>query len=90
MDNFDDFMEAMKYTYPATITGNKDGIYIDPRNCETHIDARKATNYNTIDFTGVNGISIYRYDNGDFYIFQAGGYTPDRGLFCDMYTEDKT
>ncbi len=90
MNNFIDFLEAMKYTYPAIITGNKDGIYIDPRNCEAHIDARKATNYSNIDFNGVNNISIHRYDNGQFYIFQAGGYTADRGLFIDQYQEATT
>ena len=42
--------------------------------------ARKAT------AQGVNGISIDE-TNGKFYIFQVSGYTPERGIFCDILNE---
>lgn len=42
--------------------------------------ARKAT------AEGVNGISIDE-TGGRFYIFQISGYTPDRGMFCDLLNE---
>jgi hypothetical protein len=42
--------------------------------------ARKAT------AEGVNGISIDE-TGGRFYIFQISGYTPDRGLYCDLLNE---
>lgn len=42
--------------------------------------ARKAT------AEGVNGISIDE-TGGLFYIFQISGYTPDRGMFCDLLNE---
>lgn len=71
----------------ATIAGNTRGIYIDPRNCETFIDVTKAINYTSVDFDGVNSVHVYRYDDGQYYIAQAGGYTYDRGLFCDLYDE---
>ena len=71
----------------ATISGNKRGLYIDPRNCQTFIDVTKAENYKSIDFEGVNGVHIYRHDDGKFYIAQAGGYTYKRGLFSDLYDE---
>lgn len=35
-----------------------------------------------VDFTGVNFIIVNEDDNR---IFQASGYTYDRGLFCDLY-----
>lgn len=73
--------------YSATIAGNKRGIYIDPRNCEAFIDVTKAINYSGIDFEGVNGIHVYRYNDGRFFIAQAGGYTQERGMFCDLYDE---
>lgn len=39
-------------------------------------------NGNKINWDGVNGVIINEDDN---IIFQASGYTPDRGLFCDLY-----
>lgn len=71
-------------TITATVTGNKDGIYIKPSNNETHIDPRKATNYKSIDMTGVNHACINRAEDGTFYIFQISGYTPEKGLFCEL------
>lgn len=70
---------------PATITGNRDGIYINPCNNTAFIDIRNALNYKDIDFSGVNNICVHRYDNGDFYIFATGGYTPEKGLFTQQY-----
>lgn len=46
----------------------------------TRAAARKAT------AEGVNGISIDE-TGGRFYIFQISGYTPDRGMFCDLLNE---
>lgn len=71
----------------ATVSGNKRGLYIDPRNCQTFVNVTKAENYRYIDLKGVNSIHIYRHDNGKFFIAQAGGYTCERGLFCDLYDE---
>lgn len=71
----------------ATVSGNKRGLYIDPRNCETFIDVTKAENYESIDFEGVNKVHIYRHDSGKFCIVQAGGYSEERGLFCDLYDD---
>lgn len=46
----------------------------------TRAAARKAT------AEGVNGISIDE-TGGRFYIFQISGYTPDRGMYCDLLNE---
>lgn len=65
---------------------------VNPCNCETLIThreiwqrapkaaARKAT------ADGVIGICLDEKDGG-FYIFQIGGYTRERGAFCDMLDE---
>lgn len=71
----------------ATVSGNKRGLYIDPRNCQTFVNVTKAENYKYIDFEGVNEVHIYRYNSGKFFIAQAGGYSCERGLFCDLYDE---
>ena len=42
--------------------------------------ARKAT------APGVNGIAIDE-TGGKFYIYQIGGYTPERGAYCDILNE---
>ena len=39
-------------------------------------------NAKDIDWEGVNGVWVNEDDNR---IFQAGGYTEKRGLFCDLY-----
>lgn len=39
-------------------------------------------NGNAIKWNGVNGVIVNEDDNR---IFQASGYTYDRGLFCDLY-----
>lgn len=46
----------------------------------TKAAARKAT------ADGVNHICIDE-TGGKFYIFQISGYTPDRGMFCDLLDE---
>ena len=47
------------------------------------INLRNETvNGNKINWEGVNGVIINEDDN---IIFQASGYTQDRGLFCDLY-----
>jgi len=72
-----------------SIVGNKHGVYIDSRNCNAYLDITRAENYDCIDFTGVNHVVVYRYDDGKFYISSTGGYTEERGLFCDLYEEGK-
>ena len=69
-----------------------DGRTADPRNGDQYTTAReiytkapkaaarKATRQ------GVNGLSIKTTGNR-FYIFQISGYTPERGLFCDLLNE---
>ena len=78
------------YIYPARVSGNKSDLYINPLNCEAFIDARKATNFLNIDFTGVNHICINRKEDNSFYIFSVSGYTYERGLFIDQYQEATT
>ena len=46
----------------------------------TKAAARKAT------ADGVNGIALDE-TGGRFYIFQISGYTPERGIFCDILNE---
>lgn len=79
--NFADF----EYIKPAHITGSREGLYIDPRNGSAYINTKSALNFEAIDLNGVNNISIHRFNDGSFYIFQTGGYTVDRGLFIDEY-----
>lgn len=43
--------------------------------------ARKAT------AKGVQGVAIHATGK-KFHIFQVSGYTPERGIFCDMLNED--
>lgn len=74
--------------YKAHITGNKEGIYIDSRNCETYIQSEKCENYKAVDFDGVNGLVVYRDNEGKMYIVQASGFSDNRGLFVDMYDHE--
>ena len=78
----------MGTTYSATVAGNRRGLYIDACRNRTFVNASKAINFAAVDFDGVNELHIYRFDDGNFYIAQAGGYTYDRGAFCDLYDED--
>lgn len=41
-----------------------------------------AKNYKDVKWDGVKNIV---YDKDSRRIIQAGGYTPERGLFCDLY-----
>ena len=75
----------INYIKPARITGNKENIYIDPCTATAFIDMRNALNYKDIDIKGVNNICIHRYENGNFYIFAVGGYTPESGIFTHNY-----
>lgn len=43
---------------------------------------RETANGHQINWSGVNGVIINEDTNE---IFQASGYTPERGLFCDFY-----
>lgn len=82
-NNFMDYLHAVR----ATVTNSSRAT--NPANCEvlithreiwtraTRAAARKAT------ADGVNGIAVNE-KNGDFYIFQISGYTPERGLYCDL------
>lgn len=72
----------------ATIRGNTDGVYVDSRTNEAHIDPRKASNYNEVNMDGVSHITVVRLCRTwgiELRIVQASGYTCDRGLFCDVY-----
>lgn len=70
----------------TTLIGNKDGIYIDPRNCNAYVDPRDCTNYNDVDMEGVTSLVIYRSKTGAMTIAQANGYTIDKGIFFNNYT----
>lgn len=68
-----------------TLLGNKDGIYIDPRNNNAILDYTKAENIKEVKMYGVNHLVIRRSDNGEMRVVQAGGYNRLRGLFTDLY-----
>lgn len=68
-----------------TILGEKEGIYIDPKNCNAFVDYTKAINYKDVKMYGVNNLVIRRYKDGTTKIIQAGGYNRLKGLFVDMY-----
>ena len=68
-----------------TLIGNKEGIYIDPTNCNAYMDYKKAVNIQEVNFSGVNNLVINREKDGSFKIIQAGGYDRERGLFVDLY-----
>lgn len=68
-----------------TLIGNKEGIYIDPRNCNAYVNYNKAINVNDVNFFGVNNLVISIGNNGEMKIIQAGGYNRIRGLFVDLY-----
>lgn len=42
-------------------------------------------NSRAVNFDDVNGLCVFKKDDGTFHIFQACGYSITRGLFCDMY-----
>ena len=67
------------------LTGNKSGVYIDPVNCNAHIDYRNAININDVDVSDANNLVIHRYEDGRIKIIQVGGYSKERGLSVDMY-----
>lgn len=75
----------MEKIYSIDLVGNKTGIYINPVNCEAHINPKDCINYQFVDFEGVNNLVVYRENDGTMWICQAGGYTYDRGLFVDCY-----
>lgn len=82
---FNDLMHSVKAT--------SDKRYADPRDCECIIShreiwkkapkamARKAT------APGVNWIAIHEIGN-NIVVYQVAGYTPDRGLFCDLLDDN--
>ena len=55
---------------------------------DAYIKRERFKNADKIDWNGVNGVCA-EVDNPEnpstLTIFQAGGWTEDRGLFCDMY-----
>lgn len=69
----------------VTLTGNKQGIYIDPINCNAYVDYTQAINYKDVKIYGVNHLVIDRKEDGSMKIILAGGYSWMRGLFCDLY-----
>lgn len=54
----------MEKIYSIDLVGNKTGIYINPVNCEAHINPKDCINYQSIDFEGVNNIVVYRENGG--------------------------
>ncbi len=72
--------------YRAKIIGNTSGLYINPCNSEILVSesVKDMINYKDVNFDGVNSLVIH-YENEQGKIVQASGYTPDRGLFVDMY-----
>ena len=68
-----------------TLTGNRDGVYIDPVTSNAYIDYRDATNIGAVDISDANNLAIHRDGDGRMEIIQVGGYSRERGLFVDMY-----
>lgn len=79
------FVNDRVHGLPVTLIGNQDGVYINPVNCNAYVDYTKATNYGLVNMEGVNHLVIRRSESGEMKIIHAGGWTPDRGLFVDMY-----
>ena len=74
--------------FDVSVTGDKSHIYINPCNNSAIMSSdtvRKAVNFEKVNFEGVNNLAVCFESDGSFRIFQAAGYTMDRGLFCDMY-----
>ena len=69
----------------VTLTGNKAGIYIDPVTCNACVNYMDATNINDVDISDANNLVIHRDEDGMIKIIQVGGYSPERGLFVDLY-----
>lgn len=68
-----------------TLIGNKEGVYIDPRNNNCICDYTKAENFREVNMYGVNHLVIRRRANGSMKIVQANGYNRIEGLFQRMY-----
>lgn len=77
----------MKDFYSATIVGNKHGIYINAATNTAYVNPKDCTNYQSINFEGVNHIVVYRENDNSMWICQAGGYTDNKGMFTDLYNE---
>jgi len=69
----------------AHVTGNRDNIYIDPCTNTAFIDPTKAVNAEQLQLDGVNHVCIEVYADNSFKVFQASGYSYERGLFLDLY-----
>ena len=85
-----DFDKLMRLAaVSVTLVGNKDGVYIDCRNCNARVDFEQAENFAEVNMQDVNSLVIVRlYKAGRGYVMrivQASGYSFDRGLFIDMY-----
>lgn len=70
------------------LVGNKEGVYINPVTAEAVLDLEKATNYDKVSLQDANNVVVYRNHQGDFWISSVGGYSIDRGLFCDLYSKN--
>ena len=85
--DFDKLMRLAAVT--VSLIGNKDGVYIDSRNCNAYVDYEEAENYSEVDMQDVNHLVIVRlykpYRGYVMRIVQASGYSLDKGLFCNMY-----
>lgn len=85
-----DFDKLMRLAaVSVTLVGNKDGVYIDSRNCNAHVDFEQAENFAEVNMQDVNHLIIVRlykpYKGYVMRIVQASGYSLDRGSFIDMY-----
>ena len=85
-----DFDKLMRLAaVSVTLVGNKDGVYIDSRNCNACVDFEQSENFAEVNMQDVNHLVIVRlYKAGRGYVMrivQASGYSLDRGLFIDMY-----
>lgn len=74
--------------YTIKLIGNKEGIYINPVNCDACIELEGAVNFEKVSLEGANNVVVYRNQQKEYWISEVGGYTEERGFFCDIYSKD--
>lgn len=68
----------------VTLIGDKTGVFVNPVDCGAAVDYEKTANFAAVQMDGVNNLVVANWDS-QMKIIQAGGFTPDRGLFNDLY-----
>ena len=77
-------MQAVK----VKIIGSVEGVYVDPRTCESFFDLEACKNYSAIPadkIKYVNHATIMRSKNGDSIVVSISGYSPDTGTYYVLF-----